>query len=73
MREKAIEELKKDGYNAIEENGVLMIIYSGPKKDFTKAFNAARNVAAAAGYYASIGIRGQEKGEKKNENDISEH
>lgn len=57
MREKAIEELKKFGYNAGEENGVLMIFYDGPDKMFGKAFLNACAIAKSVGYKASIGIR----------------
>ncbi|MDD3662263.1 MAG: hypothetical protein PHT84_00150 [Candidatus Pacebacteria bacterium] len=57
MREKAIEELKKYGYSAGEENGVLMVYYEGPDKAFNKVFINACAIAKSVGYNASIGMR----------------
>lgn len=59
MREKTIEELKKYGYTAGEENGVLMIYYDGPEKAFNKVFRNACAIAKSVGYNASIGMKNQ--------------
>ncbi|SHO50126.1 hypothetical protein [Anaerocolumna xylanovorans] len=61
MREKAIENLKEYGYKAIEENGVLMILYDGPEKAFNKVFANACAIAKSTGYKASIGMRSTKK------------
>lgn len=61
MREKAIEKLKEYGYTAIEENGVLMVLYDGPEKLFNKVFMNACAIAKSAGYKASIGMRSAKK------------
>lgn len=61
MREKAIQALKEKGYEAVEENAVLMILYDGPARLFQKAFNDAKKIAAASGYLCSIGIRQVQK------------
>ena len=69
MREKAIEKLKEYGYNAIDEGGILMILYDGPEKAFDKVFKNGCAIAKAAGYRSSIGMR---QVKKEGNNDVKD-
>lgn len=63
-KEQAVEELKKNGLNAIIENGVVMVIVpDSTPRSFEKAFCKSKRVAKQIGYANSIGVRSAKEGE----------
>ena len=51
--------LKENGLDAIEENGVVIVLYEGGMREFERAFAKARRLAKEKGYANSIGARGR--------------
>ena len=49
--------LKKNGLEAVEETGVVIILYEGGMREFKRAFWKARRMANEYGYTNSMGAR----------------
>lgn len=49
--------LRENGLEAIEENGVVIVLYEGGIPEFKRTFGKARRLAKEYGYTSSIGAR----------------
>ena len=49
--------LKKNGLEAVEENGVVIVLYEGGISEFKRVFGKARRLAKEYGYNNSMGAR----------------
>lgn len=54
--------LSKNGLEAIEENGVVVVLYEGGMSEFEKAFSKALHLAKLNGYANSLGARAKKGG-----------
>ena len=55
--EKIMKILKKKGYHAYNENGIIMFLYE-TKEEYQELSTNIKNYLDSLGYHGSIGIRG---------------
>lgn len=60
-KEDFIRVLKDNGLEAIEENGVVVVLYDGGMKEFERAFSKTRRLAKVHGYVNSYGARAKKQ------------
>ena len=49
--------LRENGLEAVEENGVVVVLYEGGIREFERAFGKARRLAKQYGYTNSMGAK----------------
>ena len=56
-KERFVLELNKNGYEAVEENGVVFVLYKKSSKLDNNVFQNVKKVARENGYVNSLGIK----------------